>query len=610
MFAAALTLCSCARESVSDTDVRAALKLSVSDVLSSSAVMSAESRQSDVEGFLMMPPRQYEDVAPYLSLDAVGKLALIREEAEKVESMASVRLNGLKPQSKYFVGAAGIDSDGKVITAPVFATFETVNMSVALSTKYEGRTSDGKYTFTANVTPDRSTVKFNYVFGSEYASFTAEKLKELLLGSASDVKTASENVEIKIESDAKKVMLAALPFDADGNTGDVASLLSAGEMTLVSVDVSGAQVLESTAENENVYEGLVDVPSSAEFTVTINGEQYGFLSFSGTGGVGSFTEKYNIAYPPVGLNKAQDGTRPLSYTVSKATGRMARISDVGNKFWLSLPESRKMFVRIDLDNEDGIPRYYFRLPDEDNVILRESFDLFAYSGDYMKPANGCAVPLSLDKADGTEPGQMQAWNMTNAQGANKNEVGYEKTWFDWPEKVNGKVLAPESYIRNRDMTGWRILNGGEKVGALQLSVSGTNTFGVLETPAFSSLDGTADVRLEIDLARFSSSSKNRIAIRLEGGGSFRRGEVTVDGKETKVLEVSGNEFLVGYEGDVCPPTVANGTLDKPVSHFVFDISAATPKTKVIIDTSVDANAKGDNASASRCFVFELKVSKL
>lgn len=610
LFCAALLLCSCVRESEPDSNVKAVVKLSVSDILSSSATITVESRQKDVTGYLLLPPQKYDDVAPYLSMDAIEKLAIIKDKAQKQESLTPLRVQGLKPRNKYFVGVVGIDSGGEVITAPVFTTFETVTLNTALSTVYEGRTPEGKYAFKAKLSPDPSTVKFKYVFDGKYIASTAAELRELLLSSSPDVKTATEAVELRIESETKKVMLAALPFDLDENEGQLSSLLSAGDMTLVTVDIDGVQTLESTEEDDNVYEGMVNVPSTAEFTVTISGEQYGFLSWSGVGGVGSFTEKYNIAYPPVGLNAAQNDTRPLSYSVSKSIGRMAKISDGGNKFWISLGGPAKLFVRIDLGNADGIPRYYFRLPDEENVILYESFDLFAYSGDYMKPANGCAVPLALDKVDGTEPGTMQAWNLTNAQGANKNEVGYEKTWFDYPEQLHGKVLAPQTYIRNRDLSGWKILNGGERVGALQLSVSGKNTFGRLETPELSSLTESTNLKLELDLARFSGASKNRIAVRVEGGGSFSRGEVTVDGKSKKTLTVSGNEFLVGYEGDVCPPTVSNGTVDKPVSHFVFDISGAVSTTKIVIDTSVDANEKGDNANASRCFVFELKLSKL
>lgn len=605
-----LLLGACQRDAVSsDTDVRAAIRLSVSDVLSSSAKISVECRQTDVVSCLVTPPQKWEgEAAEYLSMDAVEKWDFISANG-RAASLESQLFRNLAAQSRYFVGAVGLDADGKVITAPVFTTFETVSMSVSLSASYAGRSGDGKYAFTASIAPDRSTAEFRYVFGDAHISATAGELRELLLGGGADVKAASEAVDLTLESPSKKVLLAALPYDMDGNPGDVAMLVAAGEMTLVSVDLGGSTELPSLEDNEYVYEGTVDAPASAEFTVTINGEQYGFMPYSGNGGVGSFTGKEGIAYPAVGLDAAQTGTRPLTYSVSKSVGRMQKLSEGGSRFWCATGAAGKLFVRIDLSCGDGIPRYYFRIPEPEGVLLHESFDLFAYSGDYMKPANGCAVALTPDAVDGTEPGEMQAWNMTNAQGANKNEVGYQKTWFDYPTQVSGKVLASEAYIRNRDMDGWKILNCGEKVGAIQLSVSGTDTFGVLETPALSALDGTSDVTLELDIARFSTSSKNKIAVRIGGSGSFLSGEVTVDGKDTRALELSGSEYQFGYEADICPPSKSNGALDKPVSHFKFRIGGATAQTTVIIDSSVGANAKRDNASASRCFVFDLKISR-
>ena len=361
MFCAALLLCSCARESEPDSNVKAVVKLSVSDILSSSATITVESRQKDVTGYLLLPPQKYDDVAPYLSMDAIEKLAIIKDKAQKQENLTPLRVQGLKPRNKYFVGVVGVDSGGEIITAPVFTTFETVTLNTALSTVYEGRTPEGKYAFKAKLSPDPSTVKYKYVFDGKYIASTAAELREVLLSSSPDVKTATEAVEVGIESETKKVMLAALPFDLDGNEGQLSSLLSAGDMTLVTVDIDGVQTLESTEEDDNVYEGIVNVPSTAEFTVTISGEQYGFLSWSGVGGVGSFTEKYNIAYPPVGLNAAQNGTRPLSYSVSKSIGRMAKISDGGNKFWISLGAPAKLFVRIDLGNADGMVADAFKI---------------------------------------------------------------------------------------------------------------------------------------------------------------------------------------------------------------------------------------------------------
>ncbi|MGN0190878.1 MAG: hypothetical protein ACI39U_04415, partial [Candidatus Cryptobacteroides sp.] len=302
-----------------------------------------------------------------------------------------------------------------------------------------------------------------------------------------------------------------------------------------------------------------------------------------------------------------------TYTVSKSIGRMSSLQDGGNAFWTGLDAADRMRVRIDLGNGDGIPRYYFRLVDADDVILYESFDLFAYSGDYLKPANGCAVNSTPDLVDGTEPGVMQAWNMTNAQGANKNEVGYNKTWYDYPDKLYGSVLASEEYITNRDMSGWTMKCCGEKVGAVQLSVSTANSFGYLSTPCLTAIEGTEDVVLELDMARFSTSSKNTIAIRVEDGGEFVSGSVTVDGKDEVDLTgdvASGNEYRAGYAADIMPPSQSNSAIDKPVSHFRFKISGATSNTRIVIDTSVDADSGGTNAGASRCFVLDLKVSRL
>lgn len=230
----------------------------------------------------------------------------------------------------------------------------------------------------------------------------------------------------------------------------------------------------------------------------------------------------------------------------------------------------------------------------------------------MKPANGSSIEMTPDAVDGTEAGVMQKYDLMNADGANKNEIGYMKTHFDYPELVNGKVLASELYIRNRDMEGWTILSCGERAGAIQLSVSASNSFGVLTTPCLEKISGKEDVILEIDMARFSMSSKNRIAVRIEGDGVFSSGEVTVDRQEKVDLTeavASKKEYLVGYEKNICPPPVSNADLDKPVSHFRFAISGAGPETRISIDSSVDKNAKGDNAGASRCFVFDLKVTR-
>ena len=605
---------SCERTEEPDTLVSAAIGISVDNVLTSSAEVTVFSKQDNVVSCIISLPQKYEEVADYLDMDAVDRYDYIREHGSE-HGLEPVLFRKLDPTSKYFVGAMGLDADGNVITAPVFMTFETGSMNVRLNAVYTGMTESGKYRFSASVTPDEATAEYMYLFDESHVASSKEELTKYILSEGEGVKKASGKQDITLESDSRMVIVAVIPFDMDGNMGELATMVAAGEMTLVTVDLNGVVALESREDNENIYEGVVDVPSGAhEFTVTVNGVQYGAVPYSGVAGVGTFTEKEYIAYPAVGIR--QDGSnyveRPLTYTVSKSIGRMSAVSEGGRKFWTNTDASEKMTVRIDLSYKDRIPRYYFRVVDAPDVILHESFDLFAYSGDYMKPANGCSVEMTPDAVDGTEPGVMQPFDLTNANGANKNEVGYMKTHFDYPDLENGKVLASELYIRNRDMEGWTILSCGEKVGAIQLSVSTAKAFGVLTTPCLEKINGTEDVILEIDMARFSTSSKNKIAVRIEGDGEFSSGEVTVDGQEKVDLTeavASKKEYHVGNEKSICPPSVANGDLDKPVSHFRFGISGASPKTRISIDSSVDANEKGDNSGASRCFVFDLKVTR-
>ena len=605
---------SCERTEEPDTLVSAAIGISVDNVLTSSAEVTVSSKQDNVVSCIISLPQKYEEVADYLDMDAVARYDYIREHGSE-HGLEPALFRKLEPTSKYFVGAMGLDADGNVITAPVFMTFETGSMNVRLNAVYTGMTDSGKYGFSASVTPDEATAEYMYLFDESHVASSKEELTEYILSEGEGVKKASGKQDITLESDSRMVIVAVIPFDMDGNMGELATMVAAGEMTLVTVDLNGVVALESREDNENIYEGVVDVPSGPhEFTVTVDGVQYGAVPYSGVAGVGTFTQKEYIAYPAVGIG--QDGSnyveRPLTYTVSKSIGRMSAVSEGGRKFWTNTDASEKMTVRIDLSYEDKIPRYYFRVVDATDVILHESFDLFAYSGDYMKPANGCSVEMTPDKVDGTEPGVMQAFDLTNANGANKNEVGYMKTHFDYPEQVNGKVLASELYIRNRDMEGWTILSCGEKVGAIQLSVSAAKAFGVLTTPCLEKINGKEDVILEIDMARFSTSSKNRIAVRIEGDGEFSSGEVTVDGQEKVDLTeavASKKQYLVGYEDNICPPSVSNSDPDKPVSHFRFAISGASPETRISIDSSVDANEKRDNSGASRCFVFDLKVTK-
>ncbi len=526
------------------------------------------------------------------------------EDVKTVEATGSeVDVTATSPRRKARIAAIAFDEYGNYgpLVEELLAG-EPAAVTVTLTAAFD-RMEGGKYIFAGTLNPDTSTAEVKYIFSQDYVNYSDEQLSELIMAGGADVKTITGSQEVSAESTNKMAVLAAIPFDEEGNDGNLQKIVITYG---ISINLGEIAFLED-ADNDNIYEVNVAVPAGEqEFTISIDGVEYGALPYSGVAGVGTITGKEGVAYPAYSITN-----QAITYTVSKAIGRMSAIAAGGNNFWTNVPAGTEMYVRVDLSNGDGIPRYYFREKEADNVVFHESFDLFAYTGDYINPANGCLVDMSLTAVDGTEAGVMTSPGATYEEGQ-RHEVGYKKTWFDWPEQVYGKALAPEVYIANRDMTDWVLLNCGEKVGGIQLSVSGTNTFGVVTSPKLKALTEPADVVLEIDMARFSTASKNRIAIRLVGGGNFSAGEVTVDGQQTVDLTeiVTGkDEYIFGYEKNICPPSAGNSNPNKPISHFKLAVAGATAETRIVIDTALDKNASGSNANASRCYLFDLKVTK-
>lgn len=599
---AALMLFSCDDQPETDTLVNALIKVNIDQVKTSSVSVNIDCRQDNVVAYLITPPMRSDEVN-YEEMTVVERYNLIKEKGQKIDKVP-YEFKGLDRLTDYFIGAMGLDNAGNVVTAPVMAGFSTLDLTMQTKVSYE-ETASGGYKFFAEITPDISTAYYDYIFDADNIGLSNEKLLELLTSNSSYVKRGVGKQTFSFEKSQKATaVFAAIPYDEAGVPGNIIVAFASSE-TLVTVDYNGAIIMSQPDKTKDIYEATFHAPIIADFTITINSEQYGFLPYSGNGGVGK-TSLYSV-FPSFNVNNTA-----LTYSVSESIGRMSKISEGGKSFFINTTSPVDVFVRVDMTNADGILRYYFEIVDNDpSVILHETFDLFAYSGDYMAPANGTEVSLNPDVVDGTEAGEKQAYDLTNALGANKNEIAYNRSVFDWPilmTPANEKrFLAAEEYIKNRGMEGWTLQACGERPGAIQLSIGG-NLYGILTTPKLSAITGTSDIVLEIDMARFSSSSKKAIAIDVLGGGQYTAGEVTVDGKQKKVLSVSGTQFRVNSDADVCPPTEANGTLNKPVSHFKFNISGATSETQIRIDSSVEGNGK-DDSGATRAFIFELKVTK-
>lgn len=354
----------------------------------------------------------------------------------------------------------------------------------------------------------------------------------------------------------------------------------------------GSVSLTETATGSKVFEGTVDVAATSEFTISISGEEYGFASHSGAGGLGKITSA-NTSLPCYNFATAATAKSNLFYEVSRAIGVMAKISGGGNKFTTSLAAAGKALVRVDLNG--ATPKYYMELVKnaDPSVVFHENFDLCTYGGDYM-----VAIAGTKDSAmDGVTPGSKG--------GVTANNPSFV---FDYPiaGTASGGV-ASNTYLENRGFQGWVFEYAGERPGCLQLC-SGSAP-GNITTPKMSKLSAATDVTLRLDIARFSTTSVDPIKVVIVGGGEIVSGHVDIEAYKAAGTAAASKDYTIGaasfdiVDDQYCPHTLANGDADKPHSVFTFQVKGMTPDSKVLIDCPKGAK------NAPRCFIFDIKVTK-
>ena len=348
-----------------------------------------------------------------------------------------------------------------------------------------------------------------------------------------------------------------------------------------------------------VFEGEFEVPASTSFTVELDGEPFGFATCSGAGGLGTITSDASAL--PVAKIKAA-GKSKRSYYVKRALGTLASTAVANNPFTVNLESPGKMHVRIDNSNP-AAPRYSIQLVEAPDpaVIFHEDFDLCTLGGDYIAPADG-----NGQKAD-TYDGYLPASGTVT-----QNNGGFT---FDYPEDISTAPEALPAYMQAYGLQDWHFAYAAERPGGLQLC-SGSIA-GFMTTPAFSSIQGSTDAVIEVEIARFSTSSTDPVYLILENGGTFKSGTITRDaytaasqaGAAFPEASTALGSFQEGgttlelADDDYFPHSWNNADIDKPVSHIRLEASGLTSATKFKIDCPKGAK------NAPRIFVFDIKVTK-
>lgn len=137
---------------------------------------------------------------------------------------------------------------------------------------------------------------------------------------------------------------------------------------------SNGELFELTESEAKIYTGTVSVSAADSFEILVENVPYGFLSYSGNGGVG--TVNNDRACVPFYTYPAAE------YYVRRSLGRMA--SDPLNKFWINLTADARIDLRIDCTQDPF--RYDLQLVEADDpaLILAQYFDLMVYGGDWIQ----------------------------------------------------------------------------------------------------------------------------------------------------------------------------------------------------------------------------------
>ena len=361
-----------------------------------------------------------------------------------------------------------------------------------------------------------------------------------------------------------------------------------GEATAATgVVINGTSLTETSP---GVYEGVFASDATGSFAVNYNGTDYGFLSYSGAGGIGKCNSVYS-ALPFCNISGAKTNKADYGYSVKRSIGRMGKVSAGANLFYVNLAAAAQIYARINMAAAD--PDYFFRLQETPDaaIVFHEDFDLCTCGGDYMVAIKGCMGNVTDGIAPATKDGRT----------ANQPSES-----FYYPS--GGDPVATAGYISNRGLDGWEFNYAGERPGAMQLCSGSIG--GYMVTPALAKLSAGSDITVTIDIARFSSTSVDPISIVLLNGGTWTSGHVEVEAYAAASTSAQGRDYaalssdtFVIADDAYCPHTLGNNDYDKPHSVFTLHASGAGPETRIKIDAPKGAS------NAPRCFVFDIKVSK-
>lgn len=587
-------LCACQKQGGVDRgDINAAIKLTATQVTASSATISAVSAQENVVSCYFVAPVPTSDVK-FVDMDAIDRKDYILQHGVKAEMPLTVNVSkSLNAGTSYSVAVIGFDAQGVARTAPYYTTFKTGVSEATVSCDYAEEAPNFRYSYSVILGSSTQYAKYLISDDDAVVEMNDAELEAYMLKSPDTKKTGVSLSEAFPSPKKVSFVVAAIPYDDLDRAGKIAvSRIVVVKPRTIKV---GKDLVETSPR---VYEGTVKLPAQCTFSIEYEGKDYGFIPYSGNGGVGTVENEF-AAVPYYNLT----ATHHYVFKVEKALGQLAPIADGSNgvNLWTNMASPADVKVVFDLSYADGTPRYYLEVVNTDpKRVFYEGFDLFVYGGFYQAPVKGTGHPIlnggqvtyaEVPNIDGTEPG-MKGSIATTTNGV----VPFS---YNTPDNDPVKDGQPtETFIKNRGLLGWSLKRTSEFPGFIQLGNSQSTHFDAyFVTPKMTALSGATDVVMETETYRFAGDGAIKLAIL--GAGKFTSATTTViDGTKAVAgtyapgcANLSATEFTI--TGDILPKE-ANADVNKSILKISIEVSGATADTQFkfyVADETIASNGR-------------------
>lgn len=359
----------------------------------------------------------------------------------------------------------------------------------------------------------------------------------------------------------------------------------AGTTVAQVIKSDGSEILMSE-KAPNIFSTVLPADVNPyELTIRYGGDEYGFATRSGNGGVGLVTNEHAaVPYRNLGSVTCKVPLSRGGYNVSKSCGTLSLISNGGNLLWVKSAKP----VRITFDASHSEARYNIEEINEASDLYNEDFSMMCLGGDYVVPIGGSDVAsgINASNASGYEVAGKDCESLTSS---------FNGECFNWGVSSGN---ASAEYIASRGLSSWTLSRVTERPLTLQIGNSTGSGYAI--SPSITSNTAPEDLFLHMDISRYgTAATDSRIEIEILGNGTFDSDNCKVSRDRyyhnqywdaiideyingSDGIKFENKKLIITQQGDgsYFPRGYHKTVIPKPLSHLTLKVTGADASTKI------------------------------